>query len=258
MQRVLDIDLDFFCAPVVYYPQTTQRPDPAEHSVIPTQTALRFLQDQCALTGPTPGFLTETHDQLFGCWRAAVQSGVLTPPFHVTHVDAHADLGVGDAAYMYLMEEFLHRRPDERLYPRHDQDGPGPGLAEGNFLLFAIACQWIGELTYVFGEGGGSDELNYAMQGFDLHADHVQLAAVSSVDAFRRTMLFDEVLPASAIAHLEPAVPYRSAFWDQFRTEAPYDMVCLTRSPLYAPSTADALYDEIARRFITALDPEDL
>jgi arginase family enzyme len=60
---------------------------------------------------------------------------VLVPPFHVTHVDAHADLGNGDAGYAYIMTSLLFSALEDRQRP-----APGPGetgLTEVNFLLFA-------------------------------------------------------------------------------------------------------------------------
>jgi hypothetical protein len=54
VQRVLDIDLDFFGLEVVHWPSSDERPDPEEHSVWSTDDALMFLTDQCGLTGRLP------------------------------------------------------------------------------------------------------------------------------------------------------------------------------------------------------------
>jgi hypothetical protein len=245
VQRVLDIDLDFFVYPVVYW-ASEERPYPDEHSVWPVPEALDFLHDRCGLTQPLPGFLTESHDSLFPAWRGAVEGGLLKPPFHVTHVDAHADLGLGDAGYVYLMSSLLLRKPEDRTYPT-----PPPnttGLTEGNFLLYAIACRWINDLIYVFGEGGGSDELSYVMKGFDVHSDHIQLASMTESEINRLNMRLDG--SEGRILDLEPKVPYRACRWQDFRANEPYDFVCLTRSPRYAPASADPLYNAIATTFI--------
>lgn len=81
VRRVLDIDLDFFVTPPVYWPGDAGRPDPNEYTVQPTDAALDFLRDRCGLVGRSPGFLTETHDQLFLRWRDAIARGILEPPF---------------------------------------------------------------------------------------------------------------------------------------------------------------------------------
>jgi hypothetical protein len=245
--RILDIDLDFFVQPVVHWPEGDARAESGEHSVWSVERAVDFLTTQCRLESALPGFLTETHDEVFYRWRDAVEAGTLTPPFHVTHIDAHADLGLGDSGYMFLMTSLLFDPPERRWYP-----SPPPGvngLNEANFLLYAIACRWIGSLEYVFGEGGGSDELFCVMEGFDLHADRIQLAAMTD-DAMHHLLISGSHGQTPPVSHLEPAIDYESGRWQDFYAEGPYDMVCLTRSPLYAPATADSLYDAIAAKFI--------
>jgi hypothetical protein len=147
------------------------------------------------------------------------------------------------------MTSLLFAPPERRWYPT-----PPTGttcLTEGNFRLFAIACRWINDLEYVYGEGGGEDELPYAMQGFDRSADHVQLAAMTE-SAFRNWN-FGLSGRQSSVSHLEPSVGYRSGRWEQFRSEQPYDLVCLTRSPLYTPAAADPLYAAIASTFVETI-----
>jgi hypothetical protein len=250
VQRVLDIDLDFFVTPVIHSPQHSDRPSADEHAVWPVDEALEFLRGGCGLTGRLPGFLTETHDELFPMWRDAVQADILVPRFHVTHLDAHADLGRGDAGYVYPMTSLLFSAPHERWYPNPP---PGKtGLTEGNFLLFAIACGWINSLEYVFGEGGGGDELSCVMKGFDIKAGGVQLAAMTRPNFLNWNFGHHE--RQAVISHLEPEVSYESGRWEDFSAEQPYDFVCLTRSPLYTPASADPLYDQIAANFVEAIE----
>ncbi|HTW98997.1 MAG TPA: UPF0489 family protein [Acidimicrobiales bacterium] len=237
MQRVLDVDLDFFGYEVAYWPDVTVRPEPEEFPVWSQEDALDFLSEQCQLGAPLPGFLTENHGELFALWRAAVDEGVLEVPFHVTHVDAHADLGLGDNGYEYLMSEVLALPPAARSELRTDSRG----LGDGNYLAFAIACRWVGSLEYVFGEGGGGDELYLHMESFDQRAAKVQLKEVSLAELQKHR------LPGTwpDVIHLEPAVPYRAVRAEAFSAEAPYDFICLTRSAPYVPTTADPLYDLI-------------
>lgn len=65
MQRVLDIDLDFFVYNVVYWTSSEERPDGDHHPVWPVDEALTYLREQCGLVGPLPGFVTQNHGQLF-------------------------------------------------------------------------------------------------------------------------------------------------------------------------------------------------
>jgi hypothetical protein len=245
MQRILDIDLDFFVRGVVYWPDQNARPDPEDHPVWAVDEAIEFLRERCRLERQVPGFVTENHGELFPLWRAAIENETLFPPFHVTHVDAHADLGLGDAGYVYLLTELIRLAPAERTRPK---TGP-TGLNDGNHLAFAVACRWIADLTYVYCDGGGSDELSLIMQGFDPRADRIQLSALTpnELDRIRHRG------GSPAIEPLEPPVPYRSMRWDSFEADGPYDFVCLTRSPPYSPPTADLLFDAIYSTFISDL-----
>jgi hypothetical protein len=223
-------------------PTEGTRPPADAYSVWTADDAAAFLRERCQVTDRLPGFITENHSELFVRWREAIERGVLKPPFHVTHLDAHADLGLGDAGYTYLMSSLLYEPVEVRAHPRVGFSG----LNDGNFLLFAIACRWISDLVYVFGEGGGDDELPYALQGFQRPADNVQLAAMPRTEIDR--LLHRRGEPVGD--HLEPAVPYRSTRWEQFELDGPFDFICLTRSPPYTPSTADRLYGTLLNAFI--------
>src|SRR5689334_23347957 len=108
MQRVLDLDLDFFVQPVVFdVPPDGQRPSSTDHDVTldPDTTlssidvdrvdgleaAMVYLRERTRLNQPVPGAAVRHHDEVFDWWRDLIDDGVLCPPFHVTHVDAHAD-----------------------------------------------------------------------------------------------------------------------------------------------------------------------
>jgi hypothetical protein len=101
------------------------------------------VQTGCGLTGRLPGFVVEHHGELFARWRDATDAGVLRAPFHVTHVDAHADLGLRDAGYMHLLSDLLFRTPEHRR-------DPGEHLNDGNYLIFAAGCRWLAGLDYVY------------------------------------------------------------------------------------------------------------
>jgi len=239
MQRVLDLDLDFFVGEVVYWPDQSVRPDPEWHPVWKDDVALSFLRERCRRL---PGFVTENHGDLFFEWRSAIERNILSPPFHVTHVDAHADLGLGDAGYLFLLNELILRPPDQRTDPPRDP----LGLTDGNHLAYAVACRWIDELEYVFCPGGGSDELHLVMQGHDREASFVQLSPMTA-DELRR--LYQDRTPVD-LNEPEPAVPYRSIRAEDYMATEPFDFVCLTRSPPYTPTTADPLFDRICDEFI--------
>lgn len=246
MQRVLDIDLDFFVEEVAHWrAYDDERLDTAEYPPWDMDVALAFLQDQCGLTVRLPGIVVERHAELFDHWRGAISAGVLTPPLSLTHVDAHADLGMGDAGYVHLMSELLFRPVEQRRHPRTGDWG----LGDGNWVSYAVGCRWIGELTYVFNTAGPDpgDVLSYVMENFDPRAAHLELPAIPKESLDNLWMHSDR---ERVVTHREPKVPFRAIPWRSYQASDPFDVVCLTRSPAFTPAQSDALFDEIRQRFI--------
>lgn len=177
MQRVLDIDLDFFMYEVA--DGRTRDDDRLDHEEFPPWTldeTISFLSGRCGLRQKRPGIVTEHHGELFFRWRDAIDRGLLRVPFHVTHVDAHADLGMGDAGFVDLLSDLVFRDVADRR-------DPGPALLDGNLLAFAVGNRWIGELDFVYNRpdtGRGPDDVpGILMQGNATHADNIQLRALS-------------------------------------------------------------------------------
>ena len=245
VQRILDLDLDFFLDDAAILRGSEDgRLDGADFPPWPLEQVLTFLHDQCGLRGPLPGFAVENHGELFVRWREAINVGQLEVPFRVTHIDAHADLGLGASGYVYLMTSLLFEEPENRRHPR---TGEG-ALGDGNYLAFAIACRWLSELVYVFNDGGGGeDALLYVLEGFDPQARNIQLAAVRSRQELSENLLTPRNLK---IEHFEPSVPFTTIGWRDFNADQPFDFVCLARSPEFTPPEADEIFEEIRRRFI--------
>ncbi len=72
--------------------------------------------------------MIEHHNELFYRWGEAIDAGRMAAPFEVVHVDAHADLGLGDSSYAYLMGELAFQPIEERyktLKARRPSSPPG-------------------------------------------------------------------------------------------------------------------------------------
>lgn len=244
-QRVLDLDLDFFVHGVEHWAERDSgRLDEEWFPPWSLDDTMDFLTDRCGLTGPLPGCVVEHHGELFARWRDAIDTGLMREGFHVTHVDAHADLGMGDAGYIQLMSDLLFREP-------HARRDPGDALTDGNYLIFALGCRWLSGLDYVYNSenpDGASpgDLMRILMEDFNVDAANLQLAALPARQIEAVFMPGPEPTPV----RLEPTVPFRHMGWPQFRADAPYDVICLARSPEYTPPGCDPLFDAIRERFI--------
>jgi hypothetical protein len=244
MTRVLDIDLDFFLEGAAHWRSATDdRLDPAEFPPWRSDDVVAFLEQRCCLTGRLPGFVVENHSDLFSRWRDAIAGGKLELPLEVSHVDAHADLGLGDGGYMYLMTELLFEPVDRRLFPKMGH----AGLNDSNWLAFAVACRWISSLTYVFNleEGPPNDIMPWVMEGFTSRADNIELAAMEEDELWK----IDSPTPPT-VDQFEPKVPFRWSPWSRFRAAERYDVVCLTRSPAFTPPELDPMFDLIRASYI--------
>lgn len=244
MQRVLDIDLDFFVQPVaVMLPDDGPRLSGDDYSVCSPEAVLAFLREQCGLDGKRPGWVITHHDEAFWMWRDAIDNGLLQPRFHVTHVDAHADLGLGDAGFVHLITDVMPRPVEQRSASEVVQHE----LGFGNWLAFAAACQWVNDLDYVFCPGGGSD-----LMPFHLSTDrqYLELKAATR-EQLKRAQHSGEPLQGDP----DPRIPLRQIRAEEFGAEGSYDAIVLSQSPGYTPEDADVILDLIRDEFIEDIAP---
>jgi hypothetical protein len=240
VQRVLDVDLDFFVHGVASFRDPeVGRLDGDEYPPWTTDAAMSFLRERCGLDGPLPGFAVERHGGVFGKWQALIEAGQLQTPFHVTHVDAHGDLSMGEIGYKHVLTELVH------LPLRNRPAAAAARVGDGDYLAYAIGCRWLRDLDYVYNEGGGGDVHPYFWEGFDHTSLAIRLAALTEDDV---KALLDRRTPA--VAYCEPSVPVRQIRWDSYLSLATFDLMFLARSSAFTPAEADALYEAIRLRFI--------
>ena len=226
MTRVLDIDLDFFLSdPCPFAPEGER---PSESAAEPWSEAemCAFLEDHLHLNRarPIPGRVFPTHDGALFFWRDLIREGRLTPPFHVTHVDAHTDLGIGDRGHTFVRNSVLCRPVASRVDPEGYR--AAGQLNEANYLVFALAFRWLSGLDNV--------RIPTSLPDFpsDLRAeDGHSLRLKSAFPALFEARYGDE-----------PAVPFfETTNGRDYTAPAPFDFLSLAISPRYAPASADAL-----------------
>ena len=224
--NILDIDLDFFLADCCPLAEIGQRPDLKDHEPWEPEAVRLFLERTCLLSKdhPIPGRVFTTHDGALTYWKELMDAGQLKAPFHVTHVDAHSDLGVGYPGPGYVLYNVLALPPKRRLeLDRFHQERK---LDEANYLLFALAARIVGALENVRRPFSRND---VPSQLLTLDGAHIRLPQ-SFPDLFER------------INGPEPGIPYKEYKEDgSFQAAAPYEYMSLAISPRYAPQEADAL-----------------
>jgi len=235
--RFLDIDLDAFLSSVAFYRNGGERLDPEAYQPW-TEARLRdFLERQCGLSRdhPIPGWFVEDHDGAFDVMRALV--GDACRPLEVIHVDAHADLGMGDASWVDLIEHVGLPLAERREPKRGDHL-----LSLGSWLAYALAADFISALTYVHPARRGKDLTAIHFRNGDVESGSIEMKAYTRPDlpadgASPDYWRLVKLAPDLALA----PVPFATATLDDFAATAPFDVGLLCHSPSYTPATADAL-----------------
>jgi hypothetical protein len=118
LQRILDIDLDFFVQGVAHFRAfDAGRLDAEDFPPMDLDDALAYMRDRIGLRQRLPGRVVENHGDVFALWREGIASGTIRAPFHLTHVDAHGDFGLGETSHEYLLTELLWAPPKDRRFP---------------------------------------------------------------------------------------------------------------------------------------------
>jgi hypothetical protein len=144
--NVLDIDLDIFVDPRPRRP-SADRLSATDYSSWSPDRVEEYLTEHCNLdtVNPLPGKIVTYHHELFETWRRLIADGRLVALFSLTHIDSHADMGLGDPSSFHIMCELLHSDLEGRV----ESTRTGGELREGNYVSFALACHWISDLKYV-------------------------------------------------------------------------------------------------------------
>jgi len=254
MHTVLDLDLDFFVWPIAHWPESDGRLPAGDCEYLATDHEVRgFIEQRCHLNrvNKIPGKVFVEHEEAFRVWRCWITDGTLTSPFRVFHVDAHADLGLGDSGWVYLSTELL-------ALPLHRRDKPrfaSNGLSSSNYLAFAIANRWIYDLTYVFptgpstvsGQAGRSCPDDLPPMHFrdgDSKSGLIELKRYEPKDK-------NAVATGSAATPLdvEPTVPFNCIAAGEFQFSG-FTHFVVAQSPRFTPPAAGKLL-EIIREYLS-------
>jgi len=251
VQRVLDIDLDFFLNRIFNSDHEPRgRLNARDYAPDSIETARSYLHDHCGVPRETttPGFACEHHVDVWFHWRRLIRAGILRTPFEVIHVDAHADMGLGNNSCLYIAEELLAEPVTKRRPPIGKDTWC---VRDNNFIAYALACRWIGRLTYVTHPDCQDDVQWLHMKDFDTKSGFVQMKRFAPGFAERLDHFLDvKKLPFEA----EPEIPMNVVTRDDFRSDDPPDFIFLARSPNYTPPTADPLFEALS----TLIAPMDV
>lgn len=237
MQKVLDLDLDIFVNPLVEFcKESEDRADSGQFSLAPFEFIMDSLDRRLKLSDDeeAPGDCLVYHSEVYYRWRSLVQSGRLKVPFEVVHVDGHADLGMGDASYVYLFEEWIY----EANKMKNPKTGGWRGLGSGNYLAFAIANGWVGKLTYVCHDSEPDDLTPVMFKDWDVTSNYLETKKVKPGE-------FESKMTGMNLHAIEyerdRLVPFKMVKISDYVSDTRFDYAYAVKSPSYTPVELDAL-----------------
>lgn len=236
--RILDIDIDLFVNEPAYWCEAGERLSSDEYWTWSETEIRSFLEDACGLsrTNQIPGRIVDHHHEVFDIWRNLVESRKLETPFEVVHPDSHADLGLGDPGWLYLMGELLHLPIEERTNPRVGWEY----MNAGNYLAFAAACGWLSKLTYVHHPQGGNDVMHYHFRDFDVASNEIELKRCP-LERLRSLLAYEPSYLGFGVEQRGPTLPFQKICCLDYHSEQPFDYVFFARSPEFTPIESDLL-----------------
>ncbi|MHA2401208.1 MAG: peptide arginase family protein [Promethearchaeota archaeon] len=243
MDRILDIDLDFFLNKVSESRENGRRLKKKKYFPWDKTTLTSFLENRCLLStqNPLKGRTVKHHHQAFFFWRKLILTKKIEIPFELVHLDAHSDIGVADWSWIYVTSELLHKPLEERIFP---DESLIKGINEANYLAFALACRWIKKLTFVIHPKWKNDLIEVYFKDFDFESNSIQLKKFDQEELFEKSYDID---PSSM--EMEPEVPVEFIPLLDYKNVHPFTILTLSHSKEYTPKTSDRLIKVMKRYF---------
>lgn len=264
--KILDLDMDYFMMAIASSVPESSSERLSEkdygNGVWSEDCVRKFLENNLGLSKDKKikGRVISGHNEALFFWSELVKRGHLTTPFEVIHVDSHADLGLGYSSWTHILNNILQHPVSER--PLHNQykDCFGNIRVEGigDYLLFAIAYQWISKITYCANPNGGKDD--YIIDTLkDFQENYVGKKPVENIIQLvcNPEMEFPHYYDTVEVkkryldaGKKEPEVPLLIIpTIDDVKFDGDYNFATMAQSPNYTPQSADFIID-IFREYI--------
>jgi len=248
--QILDIDLDFFQDSRFLYlaDDENKRLSAKEAKPWKKEKVVSFLENNCCLSKrqKIKGKTFIHHHEVFFEFRKLIKLGELEIPFELNHIDAHADLGMGDASWAYIMSELIHQPLQERSEPKQ---GGYDGLRFTNHLSFAIANRWIKKLNFIIHEQWRDD----IPPSFLTKNDKPSILSHGSYNFTIQLKKYTEEQIDDLSCRIEcepvgyePELPFNIVPYDKFALYNPCDFLFLSKSPGYTSEATDVFIDIVS------------
>lgn len=242
--KFLNLDLDFFQMDVVHNCNDYgERLDSFCTKPWKEEDLISYLEGNLGLSKDKKikGRIVEHHHEIFYFWRELILNGELTVPFDVIHVDAHSDLGLGDASWHYIMTEYLHKNINDRIYPENlEYSHRMYRFDYGNYLTFAVACNWVNSIHFIPHTSWENDLPITIFKNYDEKTNTIQLKKFNK----NETLYFNQIRKYKPISY-EREVPFTINENLEIGEKDKIDYIGLSISPGYTVKESDTLINTI-------------
>lgn len=262
--KVLDVDMDYFMTRIANTPFSFVERLEEENfgsSVWSAERVREFLENNLGLSKDhkIPGRIVCGHNESLLFWEELMESGDLTEPFDIIHVDSHADLGLGTFSGDFLQSVFLTLPIETRRKIReYENDGEVEEINIGDYLLWAIAYRMVSSITYCANPDGDKNDYlwdtlkdfqeeliwdkpvrNYIQLKFN---EEMQMPKYSDSDDYKKRYINGAIKDPEVELLIIPTI-------EDVKFSGDFDYAVLTQSPNYTPASADFIMD-IFREYI--------
>lgn len=238
--RILDIDMDFFLDGIAHWQNGEDRLSDEDFKPWKEEEFIRFLEDKCLLSKDTPikGRIIKEHNEAFLFWDELIKENYLRKPFHVTHIDAHSDTGLGDSGYTYIMGELM-LQPIEKRRELLKLDK----VWMGNYLSYVMACGWVSDINFVVPEFWDNEMFSGHLKNFSDDSMAFQFKGFKNIDI---GMSYERIIRGKITPDtLDDEIPFKIIRNNEYQAEEKYDYIVFCQSPSYTPKKADYMLEAI-------------
>jgi hypothetical protein len=234
MDRILDIDLDFFLNKISESREDEKRLKKKHYYPWNKKTLESFLENRCLLSKQShiSGRIVKSHQDAFYFWRELFLAEKISIPFELVHIDAHSDIGIADWGWIHITSELLHKPIEERIYPKESML---TGINEANYLAFALACRWIKKLTFIIHPEWENDLIEVYFKDYDLDSGYIQLKKYDKKELLEKGFELESPLDT------EPEVPVEFIPLLCYKNSKRFTLLTLSKSKSYTPKASDRL-----------------
>lgn len=240
MNRVLDIDMDFFLNETAYFNNGHERLSDEDFIPWNEERFRRFLEQNCGLSqkNKIPGRIIVKHDEAFDYCKELIGKKELKISFEITHIDAHSDLGLGDSSWYHLVSDLMHYSIEERSnYLKREK------VMMSNYLAYIIACGWVNKVNLVYPKRWNFDDfVKILLENDDDNSKNFELKAYDKkikAESFHN-ISFDE-----SPLYRDPLLPFEIFTDENFSSNYNFDRLIFCQSPDYTPASADYMMEVI-------------